>query len=142
MCGQVLDYVSRCVRFQTSMYERVRYPRILQPLPIVHRKWQSVSMDFIVEFPCTQRQHNVVSMVVDRLTKMVHFIPTKTVTQVADWFIQHIFRIHELRETIVFDRDTHFTEQLLTSLFTNLGTKLKFSSGEHSEIDGYTEWVN
>jgi hypothetical protein len=102
-------------------------------------------MDFIVGLPRTQRQHNAVFVVVDRLTKMAHFIPTTkkvSATQVADLFIQHIFRIHGLPETIVSDRDTRFTGQFWTSLFTKLGTKLKFSSGEHPETDGQTERVN
>jgi hypothetical protein len=102
-------------------------------------------MDFIVGLPHTQCQHNTVFVVVDRLTKMAHFIPTTkkvSATQVADLFIQHIFHIHGLPETIVSDRDTRFTGQFWTSLFMKLGTKLKFSCGEHLETDRQTERVN
>jgi hypothetical protein len=95
-------------------------------------------MDFIVGLPRTERQHNAVLVVVDRLTKMADFIPTTkkiNATQVADLFIQHIFRIHGLPKTIVSNRDTRFTRQFWTSLFIKLGTKLRFSSGEHPETD-------
>ena len=84
-------------------------------------------MDFIVGLRRTQRQHNTVFVVVHRLTEIAYFIPTtKTVsaTKVADFFIQHIFRIHGFPETIVSERDSRFTGQFWTRLFTKLGSKL------------------
>ena len=95
--------------------------------------------------PRTQRQHNVVFVVVNRLTKMAQFIPTTkkvSATPVADLFIQHVVHIHGVPETIVSDRDTCFIGQFWISLFTKLVTKLKFSGGEHPEIDGQTQQVN
>jgi hypothetical protein len=102
-------------------------------------------MYFIVGLPHTQHQYNAVFVVINRLTKMTHFIPTTKKfndTQVAYLFIEHIFRIHGLPNTIVFDRDLVLLDKFLTSLFTKLGTKLKFSSGEHPKIDVQTKRVH
>ena len=51
---------------------------LLQPLEILEGKWESISMDFIVGLPNTQRGHDAIWVVVDHLTKMAKFIPTKT----------------------------------------------------------------
>ena len=78
-------------------------------------------------------------MVVDCLTKMAHFIPTrKTVTtpQAADLLITHIFRLHGLPRSIVSDRDVKFTSQFWTVVFEALRTELGMSGGNHHETDG------
>ena len=51
---------------------------LLQPLEIPEGKWESISMDFIIGLPNTQRGHDAIWVVVDCLTKMAKFIPTKT----------------------------------------------------------------
>ncbi|XP_028799331.1 uncharacterized protein LOC114754688 [Neltuma alba] len=46
----------------------------LQPLDIPEWKWDSVSMDFIVGLPMTAGKHDAMWVIVDRLTKSVHFL--------------------------------------------------------------------
>jgi hypothetical protein len=48
----------------------------LQPLPIPQEPWESVSIDFMVELPRTTRGNDTLMVFVDRLTKMVHLVPT------------------------------------------------------------------
>jgi hypothetical protein len=55
MDKDILEYVSRCIAWQTSKYERVCYPGFLKPLPTPDRKWQSISINFIVGLPRTER---------------------------------------------------------------------------------------
>ena len=102
-------------------------------------------MDFIVDLPTTQGGYDAILVVVDRLTKMAHFIPTResvSAPQVADLFISHIFRLHGLPRSIVSDRDTRFTSHFWTAVFDALKTELGMSSGDHPETDGQTERVN
>ena len=102
-------------------------------------------MDFIVDLPTTQGGYDSILVVVERLTKMAHFIPTREsviAPQVADLFISHIFRLHGLPRSIVSDRDTRFTSHFWTAVFDALKTELGMSSGDHPDMDGQTERVN
>ena len=49
----------------------------LNPLPVPSWKWEDISMDFIVGLPRTQKGYNSIWVIVDRLTKMAHFLPVK-----------------------------------------------------------------
>jgi len=52
--------------------------RLLQPIPIPEWKWEIVSIDFIKYLPKTMKQHDFIMVVVDKITKATHFIPTKS----------------------------------------------------------------
>jgi hypothetical protein len=69
-------------------------------------------MDFIIELPRTRKQHDSIMVVVEKLTKVAHFIPLKTthrVADVVDIFLKEVARLHGIPKTIVFDRDPKFT---------------------------------
>jgi hypothetical protein len=66
---------------------------LLQPLPIPEWKWEVVTMDFITRLPRTDKQHDSIMVVVEKLTKDAHFIPLKTThkaTDVADIFMKEV----------------------------------------------------
>ena len=93
----------------------------------------------------TQGGYDAILVVVDRLTKMTHFIPTRefvSAPQVVDLFISHVFRLHGLPSSIVSNRDTRFTSHFWSAVFDALKTELGMSSGDHPEMDGQTERVN
>jgi hypothetical protein len=55
-----------------------RHPaRLLQPLPILEWKWEVVTIDFITKLSKTTRQHDSIMVVVDKLSKVAHFILVK-----------------------------------------------------------------
>ena len=102
-------------------------------------------MDFITSLPRSSKGNTQIFVVVDRLSKMAHFIPCKkaaSAVDVASLFMQHVFKIHGLPKSIVSDRDPKFTGNFWTSLFKSLGTNLLFSSAYHPQTDGQTERVN
>ena len=114
----------------------------LNPLPISSRPWQSVGIDYLMPIPESKNGNNAIIIVVDRLTKMAHFIPTQntvTAKETAELFLQHIFRYHGLPDNIVSDRDPRFTSHFWKSLHKILGIKLLMSTAEHPQTDGQSE---
>ncbi|GJT25430.1 retrotransposon protein, putative, ty3-gypsy subclass [Tanacetum coccineum] len=77
--------------------EHQRASGLLQPLEIPVWKWDEISMDFVTGLPRTQRKHDAIWVVVDRLTKSAHFLPIRKdypVSKLAEMFQQEIVRLH------------------------------------------------
>ena len=74
----VADYISRCMECQRVKAEHRNPMGLLQPLPIPEKKWEVITIYFITKFPRTTRQHNSIMVVVDKLSKVAHFVPIKT----------------------------------------------------------------
>ena len=104
-----------------------------------------MSMDFITQLPMTKNGNDAIFVVVDRLTKMAHFIPTKTTATAEDTarlFLDNVFRLHGLPEEIISDRDSKFNGNFWQALFESLGTRLGMSTAFHPQTDGQTERMN
>jgi transposase InsO family protein len=102
-------------------------------------------MDFIVGLPRTQSGYDFIWVIVDRLTKVAHFIPVKTTysgPQVAEWYMSRIVCLHGVPKKIVFDKGTQFTLKFWERLHEILDTQSCFSSAYHPQTDGQTERVN
>nr|GFA35112.1 retrotransposable element Tf2 [Tanacetum cinerariifolium] len=117
---------------------------LLQQLDIPVWKWDEISMDFVTRLPRTQRKHDAICVVVDRLTKSAHFLPIRKdyfVSRLAEIFQQEIVRLHGTPSAIVSDRDPRFASRFWKGLQNAWGTRLKFSTAFHPQTDGQIEFA-
>ncbi|XP_044502571.1 uncharacterized protein LOC123223472 [Mangifera indica] len=105
----VVDFVSKCMVCQQVKAEHQRPSRLLQPLSIPEWKWEEVSMDFMVRLPKVRGGFNALWVIVDRLTKLTHFIPVRDnmgTDQLGQIYIREIVKLHGVPKRIVSDRET------------------------------------
>jgi hypothetical protein len=84
MKREIIEYIARYMECQKVNAEHRHPAGLLQPLPIPEWKWEVVMMDFIMGLPQTGKLHDSIMVVVEKLTKVSHFIPLKTIHKVAD----------------------------------------------------------
>ena len=116
----------------------------LMPNSIPEKPWSHILVDFITKLPLVQG-YNSILVVVDRLTKMVHFIPTTEKTSakgLARLFRDNMWKLHGLPKSVISDRGPQFAAGLMRELNKMLGIESKMSTVFYSQIDGQTERIN
>ena len=105
-------------------------------------------MDWIVDLPRVtrgDRDYDAVLTVVDRATKMAHFIPTwkeASAVDTAEQFLHSIVKYHGLPRSIISDRDARFMSAFWEQLCSHLNISLRPSSAFHPQTNGQTERMN
>jgi len=97
-------------------------------------------MDFITDLPKSEG-YDTILVVVDRLTKMSHFIPCSKdldARQFANLFMKEIVRLHGLQHDSITDRGMLFTSDLWRETRSKLGIKRRLSTAFHPQIVGPT----
>ena len=97
MKKEVVEFVARCLDCQQVNAKCKHLAGLLQPIPILEWKWEVISMDFLTGLPRTSKQHGSIMVVIDRLSKVAHFITIKSMnpaSEVAQRFIREIVRLH------------------------------------------------
>ena len=143
-CRDCKSYVESCELCARAKPERKKPAGLLNPLPIPPRPWHSISMDLITDLPVVGGVNSIL-VIVDRFTKMSHFIAcNKTINsfKLADLFFDQIVRLHGFPRDIVSDRGSIFVSQFWSSLLKNYGISQSLSSAYHPQTDGQTERVN
>ena len=71
----ITEFMSKCLTCQQVKLEHHRPSGLLQQLPIPEWKWDMITMDFVSSLPRTSSGYDAIWVIVDRLTKMAHFLP-------------------------------------------------------------------
>ena len=101
-------------------------------------------MDFEFDFPLTQKKHDSVWVIIDKLTKSAHFLPVLldySMDRLAKLYMSEIVWLHGIPLLIVSDRDPRFTSRFWKELQLALGTQLNFSTTFHLKTDGQSKRV-
>jgi hypothetical protein len=114
MKADIARFVAHCATCQRIKAEHQKPTGLLQPSPIPVWKWDEIGMDFVVGLPKTQKGHDSIWVIVDRLTKVAHFLPVRTTyggEKLAKLYIENIVKLHGVPSRIVSDRGTQFTSR-------------------------------
>ena len=65
--------MSQCLMSRQVEAKHQRLVGSLQPLSILERKWEYITMDFVTIFLRTLKGNNAIWLIVDRLTKSAYF---------------------------------------------------------------------
>ena len=96
----------------------------------------------MTSLPRTINGHDSIWVIVDRLTKLAHFLPIKksfSLNRLAKMYIDEVVKLHGIPLRIVPDCDYKFTSHCWEALHGALGTRLKFSTTFYPQIDRQTE---
>src|SRR3954464_8572310 len=102
-------------------------------------------MDFVASFPKSQKGNDAILVVIDRFSKIAHFLPVKetiTASQLADLYISRIVSLHGIPLEISSDCGSLFTSRYWKSFMEAFGTHLSLSTAFHPQSQGQVERVN
>jgi len=143
MNERIIDFIRSCPECQQNKATQHPPYALTSPLELLYVPGQSIVMDFITELPVLEGCDQL-WIIIDRFTKMAHFIPLreKTAVDLAVAFAKEVWMHHGLPIDIVSDRDSHFTLDLWKGFLKLSGIRSRMSTAFHPQTDGQTEWLN
>jgi len=147
MAAYVKAYVKGCYTCAQNKHTTQKTPGTMQPLPAPLGPWEWTQSDHITGLPRSQG-HDAIYVVMDRLTKMTHFIPTNTRATAEDLVqlhLKHVWKHHGIPKIHNTDRGSTFTADYTRRFFKALNIDQRFSTAYHPQTQGQVEnnnkWV-
>ena len=112
MKKDIVEYVSKCLTCQQVKVEHQVSSSLLNPIPIAQWKLYNITMDFVSDFPLTQKKHDSVWVIIDKLTKSAHFLPIRlnySMDRLDEINVSEIVLLHGIPLSVVSDHDPQFT---------------------------------
>ena len=144
----VTNYCKSCSTCATSKSPMEKPRGLLKTMPVPTHPWQYIGIDFIGPLPESSNRngsYNMICVIIDLLTAMVHLVPTRQMykaTDMAEVIFDTVFKLHRLPKRIISDRDLLFTSHFWRKLHALLNVDLWLSSAFHPQTDGTTERAN
>ena len=145
MKREIAQFVNECDVCRRVKAEHQRPAGLLQPLAIPEWKFDHIEMDFVTGFPKSKRGNDAIFVVIDKLSKVAHFLPIKesiTAAQLAELYTSRIVSLHGIPQLISSDRGSIFTSKFWDSFQKAMGTNIHFSTAFHPQTSGQVERVN
>ncbi len=146
MFTDVKNFCDGCHICQMSNASTNKPNGALNPLSIPKRRWETVTMDFIVGLPTSAAGYDSVLTVTDKLTKRIHLIPLKYGkaggAEVARLFFDNVWKLHGAPRKIVTDRDSRFTTPFWNTLNKLMGVQVNMTTAYNPKGDGQSENTN
>ena len=115
----ITEYVSKCLTCQQVKVKNQVPSSMLNPIPILQWKWDNITVNFVFGFPLTQRKHDSIWVIFDKLTKSTHFLPVRldySMDWLAELDVSEIVRLHGIPLSIVSDCNPLFTSRFWKEL--------------------------
>ncbi|GKE29847.1 putative reverse transcriptase domain-containing protein [Tanacetum coccineum] len=125
-----------------KMYQDLKLLYSLPNMKAGITTYERNTMDFVSGLPRTPSGYDKIWVIVDRLTKSAHFLPTKktdTMEKLTQLYLKEIMCRHGIPISIILDRDSHFASRFWRSLQNALGTNLDMSIAYHPQTDGQSK---
>nr|GEU30306.1 putative reverse transcriptase domain-containing protein [Tanacetum cinerariifolium] len=138
----IAEYIDKCLTCSRVKAECQKPSGLLIQPKTPTWKWERIMMDFVTKLPRTSNKHNIIWVIIDCLTKLAHFIPTRETNSKENptrLYIKEIVSRHRVSISIISDRDSHFTSRFWQLMQDALGTQLDMSTIYHPETDGQSE---
>lgn len=148
MNNDLQSFCDSCVTCKRSKPSNQKPYRLLNPLEVPTAPWESIGIDFIRPLPESENRDgsfNVITVIIDLLTGMVHLVPSRTdykAKDVAELIFEYVYKLYGLPKNIISDRDVLFTSHFWRELHKLIGVNLRMSSAYHPQSDGSTERAN
>jgi hypothetical protein len=134
-----------CRRLKVS---KNKYSELLNFLSISNRSWTNIIMNFVIELSKIKDDFNAISMIINRLTKMHHYLSctiekkNASAEKTTRLLIDFVWKLHELSSIIVFDRESQFVSLVWKIICKILKIIVKLSIAFHSKTDDQSEIAN
>lgn len=138
------DYVDTCDTCNRNKLDRSKPFGLLKPIDLTMIPWKKVATDFIVKLPISEGYDSILT-IGDMGTKQIHFIPCNEsidAAGTAKLFINNVFKLHGVPESMVSDRGSTFTSAYIREIYKGIGVKPNPTTAWHPQGDGFSERWN
>ncbi len=147
MIRDVKQYVRNCHTCKRVKAARDKYHELLNSLSMSDRSWTNITLNFVTEL-FDSRYYNAILMIVNKLSKMHHYISCTTnenettIEETAKLLIQHVWKLHELFTTMISDKNSQFIFLVWDTICKMLKIKAKLFIAFHSRTNDQSEIFN
>lgn len=134
-----------CHECQVVAHRTQKQYGLLHPIAIPFYCWEQVTLDLITGLPKTRDGYDSCVVLVDRLSKMVHYVPCKksiTSAEMARLFVREVIRLHGWPKVLISDRDPRSDSDFWRAILAGSGCQLRMSTPYHPQTDGQTDRAN